>query len=121
MADENNDEHETMGSQIALLYIVIVLACRILPIPVELPRETSAGEAAIRRLLDILDEQPMPDEQKAHLSMACAFWLSAQDLHQLNAANWQGTRQYQIAANLMAGEGAITEFSEWAMGNRSNE
>jgi hypothetical protein len=117
MSDFEDYATEKLAAHISRVYVALATLCLNLPIPVTLPTgEISNVEAipAVRRTMDLIIDQPMPEENQAQLFAACALWLGAMDIYGLLVGHeFHSARAHSAAANLLMAEGSMLDIAEW--------
>ncbi|AEW94613.1 MULTISPECIES: hypothetical protein [Streptomycetaceae] len=124
MDEPDIDDMDELGRHLGVVYWRLTLACRSLPVPVELPRGTvtrSTGEPAVRRLVKIIEDQPMPEEQKANLFAACIHWLTASELYNQELNDPLPIRFHQIVAALVHAEAPLHALGVWLRENEATD
>ncbi|AEW94614.1 MULTISPECIES: hypothetical protein [Streptomycetaceae] len=119
--EDESENFAHLVAEIANAYVKLVIACRALPIPVELPNGVilaSDAEDAVRRLLDIIDDQPIPEAAESSLVLAASFWLAAHDVLHLHMEEPHKGRNLEVLACLIGAERYVNEFAEWAVANK---
>ncbi|MFJ6540529.1 hypothetical protein ACIQMP_07775 [Streptomyces sp. NPDC091385] len=122
MADSEDLTLERIVNTLVRQYIVLVSACAMLPIPITLPKQGNGTFAsaetvpAVRRLVEIAGEQPMPEENQADLFTAALFWLTAADMVELLIAiGWNEIRAFQALAALGVSGDALADLGIWIL------
>ncbi|MEV7871487.1 hypothetical protein AB0P17_36555 [Streptomyces sp. NPDC088124] len=121
MADKADMMMEDAGRQIARVYTGLAKACAVLPLPITLPTGVVAsGEIipAVRRIVQIIGEIPLPDDQRAELFAAAVYWLAAVDLYHLCLHEVEESRAAGVMGVLMMADEAVHGLAEWLLGNR---
>lgn len=116
MADSDDEQMIEIGVDLARLYGAIAEACSALPVPIQLPGgiiEPSECLDSIRRVVDIVKDIPMPEEQQANLFAACLFWLTGMDLFRLQVLDPVPLRIHCLAAQLMSAEESVLPLIYW--------
>ncbi|MEU9000524.1 hypothetical protein [Streptomyces sp. NPDC048551] len=119
MSDIEDAMRQELGAHLVQAYGDLATVALNLPIPVALPSGiVSNVEAvpAVRRLLEITRDQPMPEEPQATLFAACAFWLGAEELFRLLCAEFIEARAHACAANLITADGALEDLANFLHG-----
>ncbi|MFC8676704.1 hypothetical protein ACFUEN_28965 [Streptomyces griseorubiginosus] len=121
MADSNDLSHEGIATKLATQYAVLVRACEMLPIPIALPEPNAFMSnvemvPAVRRVADIADAQPIPEEIQSHLFTAAIFWLTGMDLLGMLVTNeWNEIRAFQALAALSMSGSALADLGVWVL------
>ncbi|MCC9307702.1 hypothetical protein LN042_11440 [Kitasatospora sp. RB6PN24] len=116
MADEEDFETEALAMVIRESYDMLAAACLRLPIPVQLPdteQRIADKMAAVVRLVDLTEDQPMPDMQRAALGVAALSWITVVDMIAMGITRHSDAR---CLAGLLAFhhlEDAIEQLQEW--------
>lgn len=117
MSDQEDQALEKISAHLSRTYQALCHLAVNLPVPVTLPtRGVTNIEAvpAVRRLMELAEDQPMPEEQQATLFATCAFWLGALDLYALLVANeFHTSRAHSAAANLLMVDDHMLSLTEW--------
>lgn len=119
MADSGDLTVEVIARRIAGQYAVLQISCEMLPVPIALPEAAATLSnldtvPAVRRVVDLAEEQPMPEEIQAHLFTAAIFWLTAMDLLGIILANeWSDSRGYQALGALSISGDALKDLGSW--------
>ncbi len=118
MSDFEERAMRKIAAHMSVTYSNLVTVCLNLPLPVTLPTgEVSNLETvpAVRRLMTLTLDQPMPEEMKAHLFAVAAFWLGAMDCYGLlfREEVWEVSRAHSAAANLLMADGHLEDLAAW--------
>ncbi|MFE9296579.1 hypothetical protein [Streptomyces niveus] len=116
MADSEDQAMKKLAQHLSMSYVVLATLCINLPIAVTLPTgEVSNVDIvpAIRRTMEIIEDQPMPEEQQATLFAACSFWLGAVDLYGLLTRDFHTARAHSAAACLLMCDDVMGDLIEW--------
>ncbi|MEV4974432.1 hypothetical protein [Streptomyces scopuliridis] len=117
MSDFEDQSMSRLSAHVSVAYAALATACAILPVPVTLPTGTVSNvEAApaVARAMDLVQDQPMPEEQQAQIFAACAFWLAALDLYGLLVKEgFTRARAHSTAANLLMAEDQLGDMLAW--------
>ncbi|MCX4575628.1 hypothetical protein OHB41_21030 [Streptomyces sp. NBC_01571] len=119
MADSGDLSIEAIARKIAGQYAVLQISCEMLPVPIALPEASVTLSnldtiPAVQRVVDLAEEQPMPEEVQAHLFTAAIFWLTAMDLLGIIVANeWTDARAYQALGALSISGDALKDLGTW--------
>ncbi|MEU6513649.1 hypothetical protein [Streptomyces sp. NPDC046978] len=122
MADSGDLNIEAIAHKIATQYAVLAASCDMLPIPIAIPEPTETLSnrdtvPAVRRVAEIADGQPVPEEVQAHLFTAAIFWLTAMDLLGILVSNqWNEVRGFQALAALDVSGSALADLGTWLLG-----
>lgn len=122
MSDNADEMRGQLAAHLAKTYAALATICLNLPIPVTLPGGVVAVQEAVpavRRLLEITEDQPMPEEAQANLFAACAFWLGGEDLFRLLVIEeFNGARAHSCAANLIMCEETMRDVTLFLLGEQ---
>ncbi|MFE7128942.1 hypothetical protein [Streptomyces sp. NPDC057617] len=119
MSDSEDDMMETLNRRLGTTYTGLVAVCANLPVPIALPTGVVTNTEiipAVRRVADIAEEQPMPEEQHSQLYTGAVLWLSAADLYELLIkGEYVESRAAGALGILMIANGALTDLGEWLL------
>jgi hypothetical protein len=121
MADSEDQAMKTLAHHLSRSYVVLTTLCLNLPVPVTLPTGAVSNVEvipAIRRVMEIAEDQPMPESHQAELFAACAFWLGALDLYGLLVHNFHTSRAHSAAANLIMCDSTMEDLVDWLADNQ---
>ncbi|MFD8687834.1 hypothetical protein [Streptomyces sp. NPDC059651] len=117
MSDFEDGAMGKMAAHLSTSYTVLATVCLNLPIPVTLPTGAVSNVEvvpAVRRLMDITEDQPMPEIQQATLFAVCAFWLGGMDIYSLLVREeFNLARAHSVAANLLMAEDHLMDLTVW--------
>jgi len=117
MSDQRDDELQHLWEHIAKVYLVIVASCSGLPIPIGLPIGVVTNlemVPAVRRVVHIADDQPIPEQHQVNLSIGCTHWLAAVDLYGLLVGEeFDRVRVLGLLSNLTMAEEALRDLLNW--------
>ncbi|MFJ1581573.1 hypothetical protein [Streptomyces sp. NPDC088182] len=117
MSDFDDQAMGRLSTHVSLAYAALAAACAALPVPITLPiGKVSNVETgpAVARVMDLVRDQPMPEEQQAQLFAVCAFWLAALDLYGLLVKEgFTNARAHSAAANLLMAEDQLGDVLSW--------
>ncbi|MEU2797696.1 hypothetical protein [Streptomyces sp. NPDC007117] len=118
MSDFEELANRKVSAHISATYSSMVAVCLTLPLPVTLPTGMVSNlevVPAVRRLMELTLDQPMPETMKAHVFAAAAFWLGAMDCYSLliREEEWQVSRAHSAAANLLMADGHLEDLAAW--------
>ncbi|MFJ2432956.1 hypothetical protein ACIOWM_07060 [Streptomyces anulatus] len=118
MSDFEELANRKIAAHLSTTYRAMVTACLALPLPVTLPTGTVSNlevVPAVRRLMEIALDQPMPEEMKGHAFAAAAFWLGAMDCYSLlrREEGWHMARAHSAAAALLMADGHLEDLEAW--------
>ncbi|MFD7016104.1 hypothetical protein [Streptomyces sp. NPDC059928] len=126
MSDNQDEVMETLAAHLSRAYSALATICLNLPIPVTLPATGAVSNLeavpAVRRVMDIAEDQPMPEQQQATLFAICAFWLAGLDLYGLLAINeFHIARANSAAANLLMADDHMLDLGVWLFEQQEGE
>ncbi|MEV4974430.1 hypothetical protein [Streptomyces scopuliridis] len=117
MADSPDEMMEVLGDRIAETYIGLGMICANLPVPIELPTGVVNARtltAAVRRVSEIAEDQPMPEEQVAGLFTASILYLAALDLLGMLQHNpYEESRAAGALGVLVLAQENLKDLAEW--------
>jgi hypothetical protein len=122
MADSNDKAMGHLASRLGEIYTALALICLSLPIEIVLPIGTVTNldtVPAVRRVVEIAEDQPMPEEVQAELYAACVFWLGAMDLYGILTQDYHEARTQSAFANLIMAEDSARQVAEWIKAQQS--
>ncbi|MER7807903.1 hypothetical protein [Streptomyces sp900116325] len=118
----SDHEDEMMGlatARLTSVYGGLVACCEMLPIPITLPTGLVTNLdmiPAVRRIEQLADEQPIPDEQQAQLYTAALLWLAAADLYKLLVQeDYVEARVGGLLGILMMARDNLKDLGEWLL------
>ncbi|WP_267244368.1 hypothetical protein [Streptomyces sp. PR69] len=120
MSDSRDERLAYIANRIRLIYVGLVDACEALPLPITLPKGSDVTNVeaipAVRRVAEISEEEPMPEEQRAQLFTAAIMWLMAMDLYGLLVRfDYADARADGAQAALMLAHDAVTDLGAWLL------
>ncbi|MDX3831375.1 hypothetical protein [Streptomyces europaeiscabiei] len=116
MADSQDMAMSYLASRIGDIYTAIALLCMSLPVEIVLPIGSVSNIEvipAVRRVAEIVEDQPMPEEVQAELFASCVFWLAAIDLYGLLTQDFHEVRVQSALANLIMAEDSAKAVAVW--------
>jgi len=116
MADSQDMEMGRLASRIGEIYTALALICMSLPVEIVLPIGSVSNIEtipAVRRVVEIVEDQPMPEEVQAELYASCIFWLAAIDLYGLLTEDYHEARVQSALANLIMADDSAGMVAEW--------
>ncbi|WP_425832599.1 hypothetical protein [Streptomyces fractus] len=117
MADSQDLNIEDLAKKLSLTYQALALCCEQLPLPIALPRRGATNveaEPAVRRIVELAAEQPMPEENQAHLFTAAIFWLTGLDVFRVLVMDgWNEVRALQMLSILTMTQDALQDLADW--------
>ncbi|MEW2164396.1 hypothetical protein AB0912_15590 [Streptomyces sp. NPDC007084] len=119
MADSQDEVIERLALGLSVTYSGLARVCLALPVPIALATGPGVSNLeaipAVRRIMEVLRDQPMPEEQHGNLYSVCAYWLAAMDVFTvLVAAEFHAARAMSIEACLMMADGCLLDIAGWA-------
>ncbi|MEV5592218.1 hypothetical protein [Streptomyces sp. NPDC052496] len=116
MSDYQDEQMGDIARMLGQSYAALATVCLNLPVPVTLPTGAVNSEdaaPAVRRVVEIVKEMPMPERTQADLFSACVYWLGALDIYSIMASDYHSVRGYSAVANILAAESALQDLAEW--------
>ncbi|MDT0567901.1 hypothetical protein RM704_10535 [Streptomyces sp. DSM 3412] len=116
MADSQDMTMGYLASRLGDIYTAIALLCTSLPVKIVLPIGSVSNVEvipAVRRVAEIVEDQPMPEEVQAELFASCVFWLAAIDLYGLLTQDFHEVRVQSALANLIMAEDSAKVVAGW--------
>ncbi|MFI7014400.1 hypothetical protein [Streptomyces sp. NPDC050164] len=116
MADSEDFVMGHLASRLGEIYTALALLCMSLPVEIVLPVGAVTNIEtipAVRRVAEIVEDQPMPEEVQAELYASCVFWLGAMDLYGILTQDYHSVRAQSALANLITAEQSAREVAEW--------
>ncbi|MCX5286235.1 hypothetical protein [Streptomyces sp. NBC_00198] len=117
MADSQDEIMERLAAHLSRTYKGLALACLHLPVPITLEVTGATNVTAIpavRRIMDVTIDQPMPEEHQANLFSVCAYWLGAMDLVGILAtAEFHTARAHSAFACLLMADQVLLDLAGW--------
>ncbi|MFB7596906.1 hypothetical protein [Streptomyces sp. NPDC056160] len=111
MSDESEREIQNLGIAILGIYTLISRVCGFLPIPITLPDFEAdtlrSGEmiAAVVRITELIEDEPISEDLQAGIWGGCLHWLSAAHLFSRYMETAEHVVSLEIRVNLVtAGE-----------------
>lgn len=94
-----------------------------LPLPIALPKDErmellKTFRPAVIRAYELLDEQPMPEEQIAQATTVLLYWLAASELTAMYAVRGGMWRADTATLNMLAGEDHLADLLSWLSGQQ---
>ncbi|GGJ81965.1 hypothetical protein GCM10011583_11820 [Streptomyces camponoticapitis] len=121
MSDTPDSMMEAFESRLTTVYIGLVSVCENLPVPITLPTGVVHSKElvqTVRRVADIAEEQPMPEEQHAMLYTGAVMWLAAADLFGiLTRTDYVEARAAGGLGILLIAGDSISELGAWLLDN----
>ncbi|MFY3807656.1 hypothetical protein, partial [Escherichia coli] len=109
MSDEPDRQIENLDRALNSIYDLLASICSRLPIPITLPRgPVTDGNAipAVKRMIEIIDDQPLTHQLALGIWTGALHWLSA--AHLLNALHIEWDHSLNLAAQLNLTTGGET-------------
>ncbi|MFD8687833.1 hypothetical protein [Streptomyces sp. NPDC059651] len=119
MSDNEDRMLEAVSHGLTVAYTGLIATCAMLPVPIALPEGLVSNlEAvpAVRRVTDIVDEQPMPEAQHAMLYTAATLWLAAMDLFDLLRVEFVEARAAGAIGILLTANDHLGDLGTWLLG-----
>lgn len=120
MSDFEDETRNHLSALIAVAYRDLTVICENLPIsitmtaPVDKTVVLSDAIPAVRRVMILIEEQPLPETQKDMIVSACAYWLGAVDIFTMLVVNgFHTARALSAAAVLDDADKHLTAISTW--------
>ncbi|GAA0705211.1 hypothetical protein GCM10010193_70340 [Kitasatospora atroaurantiaca] len=117
MSDENERFLHDLMIHIAVVFEALRTACAHLPVPIaladDLDTDVTATLMAVTRVIEISDEQPMPELRQAQLCTGALHWIAAVDLAALGAHMEGDIRLLASRINLHHAETALLDLAFW--------
>ncbi|MFC7869651.1 hypothetical protein ACFUS2_00625 [[Kitasatospora] papulosa] len=117
MSDFEELATRKIAAHLSVTYSGLATLCAALPIPVTLPTGAVSNlEAipAVRRLMDITEDQPLPEQQQATLFAVGAFWLGAMDSYSLLVREeFHSARAHSAVAALLMADDHMMDLTVW--------
>lgn len=111
MSDHHDRMIQETGDRIARVYTLIVKICANLPLPIDLPSgmiiEGSEAIPAVKRAVEIIQDQPIPNDVQMGIWGGCLHWLSAAHLFTALIDNDDRVLKLEIEINLATGGEAL--------------
>lgn len=119
MSDHEDEMMNQATARLTSTYGGLVACCANLPIPITLPSGLVTNleiVPAVRRIEQLADEQPIPDEQQAQLYTAALLWLAAADLYKLLVTeDYVEARVGGLLGILMMTRDTLKDLGEWLL------
>ncbi|MFF1416551.1 hypothetical protein [Streptomyces sp. NPDC058280] len=123
MSDSEDATMELLTHRLTTTYTGLVATCATLPIPITLPTGDVSSKdliPAVRRIVEIVEEQPVPEDQQAQLFTGAVLWLAAADLYSmLIKGEFIEARAAGALGTPMIANDALHALGEWLLGNMS--
>lgn len=119
MADDFDAKMEEVSERILHNYLGLRSLSALLPIPVQLPEGNIVGQEvldAVRRLGEIVEDQPMPEQTQTAVAAAAGFYLASIDLFGLQLTHPETDRTLSLHCNLAGTWDALTFVMQWLLG-----
>lgn len=117
MSDFEEQSMRKISAHLSVTYSGLATLCSALPIPVTLPTGAISNQEAVpavRRLMDIAEDQPLPVEQQATLFTVAAFWLGAMDSYSLlYREEFHSARAHSAIAALLMADDHMIDLTVW--------
>ncbi|MEZ0066698.1 hypothetical protein ABIA32_002710 [Streptacidiphilus sp. MAP12-20] len=124
MSDHEDLIYAGVAALARKVYEVIIMASRILPVPVELPSGEVSPEQvkpSVIQLAELAKDQPMPQDQQVKLEMVALLFVGGMDL----LATYDHHRRKYLAGaamcSFLATEEYALELARWLVDRFSSE
>ncbi|MGV4984534.1 hypothetical protein ACVB8X_14020 [Streptomyces sp. NRAIS4] len=113
MSDEFERQVRELGNIILTVYGMVIEVCGLLPIPISLPDfegDTLRGDemiAAVTRVTDLIEDEPIDELIQAGIWGGCLHWLSAAHLFSRYMETGEDIVSQEIKINLATGGEAL--------------
>ncbi|MFF1416552.1 hypothetical protein [Streptomyces sp. NPDC058280] len=126
MSDSDDITTERLMERLSVYARGISMALSSLPIPIELPHGDGVSlikdfMPAVIRAYEIVDEQPIPEEQQAVACTALLHWVAAAELVIAFAVSTAQHRADGALLNMMCGEPLLADLIEWLVDPEGGE
>ncbi|MFJ1581574.1 hypothetical protein [Streptomyces sp. NPDC088182] len=126
MSDDKDRQTEQLMDRFKTYAEGIGLALRALPIPIALPYGEEHGliadfMPAVVRAYNIVDEQPIPEEQTATACTALLYWITAAEMIVAYAVSGSQHRADAALLAMMTGEPLLADLIEWLIDPEGGE
>ncbi|MEU0084912.1 hypothetical protein [Streptomyces sp. NPDC006274] len=122
MADSQDEMMEHIAFRLSVIYTGLVACCEALPLPISLPTGAVSNletVPAVRRVSEIAEEVPIPEDHQAQLFTAAILWLAAMDLYGLLVKmEYSEPRAHGALAAMLIAHDAVTDLAEWLHSDR---
>ncbi|MFJ2432955.1 hypothetical protein ACIOWM_07055 [Streptomyces anulatus] len=119
MSDHEDEMMATAVHRLTTTYGGLVACCAQLPLPIALPTGVVTNLEmipAVRRIEQLAEEQPMPEDQQSALYTAAVLWLAAADLYRLLVEEgYIEARAAGLLGVLMIARDAIHDLGTWLL------
>ncbi|ARF62883.1 hypothetical protein B1H20_16920 [Streptomyces violaceoruber] len=119
MSDHEDEMMDLAVTRLRNVYGGLVACCAQLPLPITLPTGVVTNfdtVPAVRRVEELADEQPMPEEQKGALYTAAVLWLAAADLYRLLVEEgYVEARAAGVLGTLLIARDSLKELGTWLL------
>lgn len=116
MSDKEDNELEQAAEDLAAGYATLQAMCAHMPVAIALPRGVvtpSDCATALTRAVDVLKEEPLPEEIRIAAQTACIGWLNALDLFQFQVAQPRAYRLAGVSLSLLTSGDALIKVMDW--------
>lgn len=119
MSDHEDEMLATVSHGLTVAYTGLIATCAMLPVPITLPEGVVTNldaVPAVRRVCELADQQPMPEEQQAMLYTGATLWLAAMDLFELlRTGEYVEARAAGAVGILVTTNGHLRELGGWLL------
>ncbi|UQA95644.1 hypothetical protein [Streptomyces halobius] len=118
MSDRQDMELGEFAEQLTDTYRDLVTTCLNLPVPITLHAgvvRPAEAYPAVTRVIDLIEDQPLPEEQQMNLQVACCMWMAALDLYKLQAGEARKYRLEGAAMALAQADIALADLGSWLL------
>jgi hypothetical protein len=120
MSDESDQMMQHLMSHLTATYGSLGDVVHLLPVPIHIPTEgmhqVTDLIVTVERVIDLAEEEPMPEEQQAALIAAALHWLAAADLIAIAVSRSavSGSKRLLTAALLLSeADDALGDLMVW--------
>ncbi|MFB7399767.1 hypothetical protein ACFCZR_06305 [Streptomyces rubiginosohelvolus] len=119
MSDHEDQMMGAAAHRLTTVYGGLVACCAQLPLPISLPTGLVSNlemVPAVRRIEQLAEEQPMPEDQQSALYTGAVLWLAAVDLYRLLVEeDYVEARAAGLLGVLMVARDAINDLGTWLL------
>ncbi|UQA95643.1 hypothetical protein [Streptomyces halobius] len=120
MSDEREQILQELMKELGLYTAGLTITLVALPIPIKLPGNEGGGVNLARELLpavirayEIVNEQPLPEEQQAWACAALLHWILATESILVYPVNAREYRADAAVLNMRLGKAVLADLLEW--------
>ncbi|WHX19812.1 hypothetical protein QFW82_23575 [Streptomyces malaysiensis subsp. malaysiensis] len=106
MSDDADRQIERLDRALNSIYDLLVSICARLPIPITLPQGPATDGntiPAVKRMIEIIDDQPLTHQLTVGIWSGALHWLSAAHLLDMLRTEWDHSINLAVQLNLTAG------------------